>query len=62
MQEMSLADGCVYTNIVQHEFMHALGIEHEQNRHDRDNYITVTVCSIHYCPTTSNKPLMGLVV
>ena len=32
---------CVWKSVVQHEFMHALGFDHEQNRPDRDDYIDV---------------------
>merc|ERR1719187_1646210 len=40
-QPLSLANGCVYHGIVQHEFLHALGIFHEQSRSDRDNYLYI---------------------
>jgi len=41
-QEVSLPNYCL-SNIgtVIHEFMHAVGFWHEQQRYDRDNYITV---------------------
>ncbi len=38
---MSLGDGCDHHVIIQHEFTHALGFYHEQNRPDRDNAILV---------------------
>ena len=32
-QELSLGNGCLYNMTVAHEFMHALGIWHEQSRY-----------------------------
>ena len=34
-QPLNLAKGCIELYIVQHEFLHALGTHHEQNRPDR---------------------------
>lgn len=40
--EMDLdADGCLSASTIQHEFLHALGFEHEQSRPDRDDHIIV---------------------
>ncbi|EEC10942.1 conserved hypothetical protein [Ixodes scapularis] len=40
-QELSLGSGCVWHGTILHEFLHALGFEHEHARIDRDNYIKV---------------------
>ncbi|KAI6220819.1 Metalloendopeptidase [Aphelenchoides fujianensis] len=40
-QIMSLGDGCILQGTVQHEFLHALGIQHEHQRPDRDKYLKV---------------------
>ena len=41
---MSLdSPGCIYTGTVHHEFLHALGLEHEQSRHDRDTYVNTHI-------------------
>ena len=32
---------CLDTHTIQHEFLHALGFEHEQTRPDRDDYIVL---------------------
>ncbi|KAK5915832.1 hypothetical protein CesoFtcFv8_001389 [Champsocephalus esox] len=34
-------NGCLYTNTVQHEVLHALGFHHEQIRSDRDSFVSI---------------------
>jgi len=40
-QDLNLARGCQITGIAVHETFHALGINHEQTRADRDRYVTI---------------------
>ncbi|XP_065072088.1 uncharacterized protein LOC135696579 [Rhopilema esculentum] len=41
MQSISLGDGCLHKSVVVHEIGHVIGFWHEQNRPDRDQYVTV---------------------
>jgi len=38
---VSIGPRCVVTGAVMHEVLHALGFWHEQNRPDRDNFVTI---------------------
>ncbi|KAG8570948.1 hypothetical protein GDO81_011480 [Engystomops pustulosus] len=45
-QQLSIGYGCDTVEIVQHEFLHALGFYHEQSRSDRDDYVTILWANI----------------
>uniref|UniRef100_A0AC34QKZ5 Metalloendopeptidase n=1 Tax=Panagrolaimus sp. JU765 TaxID=591449 RepID=A0AC34QKZ5_9BILA len=40
-QILSLSGGCIYSFIIIHELFHVLGIEHEHQRPDRDQFIKI---------------------
>ena len=40
-QGLNLGSGCHYSPTIIHEFMHALGVHHYQNRPDRDDQVTI---------------------
>merc|ERR1712176_963054 len=40
-QDLNLGNGCVVGMIIEHEFLHAMGMLHEQSRPDRDNFLII---------------------
>ncbi|KAJ3614417.1 hypothetical protein NHX12_017991 [Muraenolepis orangiensis] len=42
----SLKSGCIYTSVIQHEALHALGFHHEQSRSDRDDFVNIITQNI----------------
>jgi len=38
--------GCYFTGIIEHEFLHALGVWHQQSRSDRDDFVKINVENI----------------
>ncbi|XP_052410117.1 meprin A subunit beta-like [Carassius gibelio] len=40
-QTLSIGKDCGRKGIVEHQFLHALGLNHEQTRYDRDDYVTI---------------------
>jgi len=45
-QVVNLPQECMVENLVTHEVLHALGFHHEQNRHDRDEYVKIVWSNI----------------
>ena len=47
IQEMNLnPNGCISESTVHHEFLHAMGLWHEQSRTDRDQYVTIDLTNV----------------
>ena len=40
-QTLNLGSNCYTESTIIHEFMHAFGVHHYQNRPDRDQYVTI---------------------
>ena len=40
-QTITIGQDCYYLGVIMHEMTHAVGFFHEQNRWDRDQYITI---------------------
>lgn len=45
-QTLNLASGCMYASAIKHEFLHAIGFQHQQSSADRDNYVTVNTDNV----------------
>ncbi|XP_063428785.1 hatching enzyme 1.2-like [Mytilus trossulus] len=43
---VSLGHGCERQGTAMHEFLHVLGFWHEQNRYDRDKYVTINLSNV----------------
>ena len=58
-QEMNLGPG-LSVGTASHEMMHALGIEHEQSRFDRDDWIRIDWQALATFDTPSRKKNQGV--
>lgn len=45
-QIINVTSGCLSSFSIHHELAHALGYRHEQNRPDRDDFVTINWCNI----------------
>uniref|UniRef100_UPI0037E7DB0C meprin A subunit beta-like isoform X2 n=1 Tax=Semicossyphus pulcher TaxID=241346 RepID=UPI0037E7DB0C len=45
-QDLSIGMYCDDLSTVEHEFLHALGFNHEQSRYDRDDFVTIIFANI----------------
>jgi len=48
--DMNLANSCWAPGVIEHEFLHALGIFHQQGRSDRDEYVTINLENVKWGP------------
>ncbi|CAJ0596083.1 unnamed protein product [Cylicocyclus nassatus] len=44
--EFNQNDTCMYISSIQHELLHAVGLWHEQNNYNRDNYIKINYANL----------------
>jgi hypothetical protein len=59
VQDLSLGSGCEYFGTVVHEMLHAVGFDHEQNRPDRDQYLTVYLNNVDPSQRNNFNPTPG---
>lgn len=54
-QRLSIGRNCDRLGTVEHEFLHALGLWHEQSRADRDDYVQIMWDQIEPGNAASNQ-------
>ena len=61
-QEVNLGSNCYHRNVILHELGHAIGLMHEHQRPDRDQYITIDSTNLTGSSATNVDIIQGAVV
>lgn len=50
IQQLNLGDGCEWEDTVIHEFLHAIGFQHQQSSYERDDYVEIHLENVEDFP------------